>query len=215
MQNRAVNRVIWVSSLFAILLMIGAFARAPLKTPKPGKLETYTTNDKTISILHPDNWEPKESGSQGTTTRVTFDPTDAVHFSVTSDVTASLIADIAKGDSSLLAQIPGSIGKAANKATPLESVHATQGARLQSNTGDYPEFADGQTSQAEIADHEAIITEFTYFKPSALGRISMVGKRITLLFTDRGISMICACPKEQTDALMPTFDRMINSVKGQ
>jgi len=195
--------------------MAVAFTRQSHSTPAPGELVPFVSSDKSFSVLHPDNWPTAETGSQGTMTRVTFDPSDDVHISVTSDLTASLVADASRGGSGMLGQFPGSIGQAANQPSPLETAHALQRDRIESHHDTYPAFADGQTTKADINGREALITTFTFSRPAFPGTVAMAGKRVTLLFKDRGMSIVCACPESQQATLMPVFDKIIGSLKGE
>jgi hypothetical protein len=214
MSRLIIYRAIWAPSLAAILVMLAVFARQPFSIPAPGRLVPYTSGDKTIAILHPDNWSPSVTSAQATVTRVTFDPTIAVHFSVTSDLTGSLVADMNRAGGAMLEHVPGSIGQAANQPSPIEAVHAMQQSRLEAS-GDYPDFTDGETTRTQIDGHEAAITPFTYVRSSLVGHTPMVGTRVTVLFQDRSMGIVCGCPKDIEKTLMPVFDQMIQSVKGQ
>jgi hypothetical protein len=55
------------------------------------------------------------------------------------------------------------------------------------------------------------MTEFTFKKKGLWGDRPMAGKRVTMLSTERRLTMFCYCPDNLKDQLFPVFDQMINS----
>lgn len=215
MSKRVICKLIWIPSLVAIIAMIATFGQAKNAAPTAGPFVDYVTADKRITIKHPNNWKPQSRDSGATVSGVRFTPTDSVSFSVRGDLTGSLMADIARSPSSPTGgeQIPGMPAMTADaRKTPLEKLHDGQAEEMAKDPH-WTSFEDGTTTHTRISGAEALITDFTYQAPGNLTIQRMVGRRATILTTDRRVRIVFRCPADQQREIYPIFNKMLASLR--
>ena len=216
MSKRAFYRIVWILSAFAIVGMTVVFAGQPYVLTPPGPMTAYTTGDKTLRFQRPGNWQAHEQSLHGLETEVRFEPARNAHMTLTSDLQGSLLADTVKSGSNAtldaMGSLPGMGGALPKQQSPLETMHALQGAEMAKKKSAYAEYKDGETQKMQIDRYEALVTEFTFQEPGAFGSRPMVGKRVTLLAGERRVTLVYSCLKEMRAVLMPTFDQMRDSL---
>ena len=205
--SRMVYRVVWVPSLLAIIGMTIAFGKAPAQVPQPGQLVQWEAGDKSFSISRPDNWRPQSMGAAGTSMEVWFEPANFVYFGAKSDLAGSLMADISRGPSFGGGGEDGE-GPPVPQLSQTEKLHMGAAETLPEK---YKGYEEGATTKGSINGKEAVMTEFTFKKKGLWGDRPMSGKRVTMLSSERRLTMFCYCPDNLRDQLFPVFDQMINS----
>ena len=211
MSSRILYRVIWVPSLLAIFGMTIAFGRAPATVPQPGTLVQWESGDKSISIMRPENWRAQSMGASGTSMEVWFEPANYCYFGAKSDLAGSLMADIARAPS-MGGMEEGEEGGAPRVAplSPTEKLHIGAAEDLPRK---YKGYEEGPTEKTNINGLEAVMTSFTFNKKGLWGERPMAGKRVTMLTTERRMTVFCYCPENLKEILMPVFDQMIMTFK--
>ncbi len=217
MSSRILYRVVWVPSLLAVIGMTIAFGKAPATVPQPGSLVQWEAGDKSIMIMRPDNWRPQSMGATGTSMEVWFEPANFCYFGAKSDLAGSLMADISRGPSigGMGGDESGEGGEGANipreaPASPTEKLHAGAAESLPRK---YKGYEEGPTDKTSINGVEAVMTSFTFNKKGLWGERPMAGKRVTMLTSERRMTVFCYCPENLKAILMPVFDQMIMSFK--
>ena len=215
--SRTIYRLLWIPSALAIAGMTVAFATQPMALPVLQPLKPYTTSDRSLRLLRPGNWKAHERSSHGVATVVEFDPIRNARMVVTMDLQGSLAADIMKATDSQTAQlagmIPGGAALLADRKSPLERLHAAQGALMKRDKLSYPSFEDGATVKAEIAGKEALVTTCSWNAPGLFGSRPVVGRRATLLSGDHQVSVVYSCLKEMEPVVLPIFKQMMRSME--
>lgn len=217
MSGRILYRVIWVPSLLAVIGMTIAFGGAPATIPQPGSLVQWESGDKSIQILRPDNWRPQSMGASGTAMEVWFEPANFVYFGAKSDLAGSLFADMSRGPSiGGLSEGSGELGGAMSELerepakSPTEKLHLSAADDLPRK---YKGYEEGPTTKTSINGLEAFMTDFTYKKKGLWGERAMAGRRVTMLTTERRMTVFCYCPENLKATLWPVFEQMIMSFK--
>ena len=213
MSSRILYRVIWVPSLLGVIGMTIAFGRAPATVPQPGQLIQWEAGDKSIMIMRPDNWRPQSMGATGTSMEVWFEPANFCYFGAKSDLAGSLMADISRGPSM------GGMGETGENGeiimpektmSPTEKLHAGAAEELPNK---YKGYEEGPTDKTNISGVEAVVTSFTFNKKGLWGERPMAGKRVTMLTSERRMTVFCYCPENLKDILFPVYDQMIMSFR--
>jgi hypothetical protein len=184
----------------------------------PGALTQWESGDKAIMIQRPDNWKPQSMGAAGTSMEVWFEPANFVYFGAKSDLAGSLMADIGRATSGGIGGLAEGIGSGENNAeeireartSPTEKLHLSAAENLPNK---YKGYEEGATIKGTINGLEAVMTEFTYRKKGLWGERPMAGKRVTMLTSERRMTVFCYCPDNLKETLFPVFDQMINSFK--
>ena len=94
------------------------------------------------------------------------------------------------------------------QASPTEKLHMAAAESLPKRYKDYQE---GATTKGSINGKEAVMTEFSFKKKGLWGDRPMTGKRVTMLSSERRLTMFSYCPDNLRDQIFPVFDQMINS----
>ncbi len=213
MSKLRLYRMVWVPSAILLTVLTGLYSRPSTAKPEIGPMTAYTTEDKSLTVSHPENWKPHESGANAVLTRVRFTPTETVRVTVTTDLTGSLFADIQK--SSTDSQNPLAamgMGTPDKQKSPLENVHEMQGKQMAEDPS-YGEFQDGNTQKLQVAGTEALMTDFTYKKTGLFGMTEMVGERVTALAGERRLTFVAVCPKQMGTELAQVFQKMLESLR--
>ena len=207
---RVLYRVVWIVSLLAILGMSCLFAMQPPSLPTIAPMTAYVSDDKSLALPYPGNWKPRESSAQAVSFHVAFDPNPYTHFAVDMDLAGSLMGDIARSNTSMLASIPGMpAGAVEAQKSPLELLHEASLHGMAKNKKRFAEFARGATQPTQIGGIDALATEFTFKQGAAWSRKEMTGTYVTLLTKDREVRVIATCSQELQKTLKPVFDQMI------
>lgn len=217
MASRALCRVVWIPSALALVGTVSAFAVMPHPVPAPGDLMTFTSNDKTLSVSHPENWKSQSMSIGGNSAEVTYRPTKNVMVRFGTDLQGSLMADISRSTnampdtSNLPPELANQLGAGMTKRkTPLESVHEMDMAIL---AKEFEGYQEGKTTPTRLAGLEALQTDFTYQMSDLFTKRQVVGKRFTALSNDRRVTALYYMPKESEAKLLPVIQKMIRSLK--
>jgi len=222
MASRAVCRAIWIPSSVALVGLTIYFERAPAPYKAPSKLVSFTTDDKLLTVSHPSEWKPSVETQHGVMTAVRFRPSKDVLFKVESDLSTSLLMDIAKLEAALsenlqgFGQTAGTAGASAASATsppkrdPLDSIHAL---RRKESERTYEHYKETRTTSTTIAGIPARRTEYTYAESGTLASKPFVGAFFTAISGERGLLISYRCPVSEAKTLMPVFRKMTASVQ--
>ena len=100
-----------------------------------------------------------------------------------------------------------------NQKSSLEMAHEFQRRSIEDDIQRYPGYKEEKTTPMKVAGMEALLTQFTYKKETGFQVMEMLGRRITALGTDRRLSIVATCRKEQAETLEPVFQKIIDSVQ--
>jgi hypothetical protein len=217
MTKRLLYRIIWVPSAVACLLTFFIFANRPVAEAEPGDLTPYTMSDKSLQMQRPANWKATELGSAGVESGVRFEGGPLTSIRISTDLTGSLMADIAKAGGGAVPSLPGMEGLSAalptgSQKSPLEKLHEEKGTKLAQDPG-FDSYTEGKTRQEKIAGADALVTDFTYQEQGLFGNEPMVGERATALLGDRRLLVMARCPKKSGSKLLPLFEKIMDSVQ--
>lgn len=215
-------RTIWIPSAIVFLALLLIFANQPLAVPIPGPLVRYTSSDKNISLMKPSNWKATSRSSQAVISEVTFVPAQNVNYKISADLSGSLMADLAKPIAPTENSFPDGVvpegmrdqSGAGPPPRPQKSALRTMhelDKRIYTKL--YHEYEEGETKQTSIAGLEAMESGFTYKVSSTFSTREISGVRITLLTSDRRVSILYSCPKVMKLVLFPVFDQMTQSLQ--
>ena len=236
---RGIYRVIWIISSIAILAMTVLFAGQPYVAPPSGTMKTFTIKDNSFSIKHPENWKSNGLALHDIVAEVLYQPSPNIYFHITSDLQGSLISGMLPTEAGMDANPNTASGADANlnsadaaaldrmikqmpgadklnselKKTPLERLHEAQLAQMEKRQEKFPSFKDGETRKTNMSGVEGLVTNFTLESDNGLlGKKKLHGKRITLLTSDRQVSIVCYCLNELQKEIDPIFDTMLKSL---
>lgn len=211
MPKRTLYRILWIPSAVILVLLTALFSRQTTAMPTVAPMQTYTTDDKSFTLSYPGNWKPHPFGANAVLSGVRFTPSDSVKVLVTADLTGSLFADMQKANNDTASSLPGfGPEQAAKQKPPLETVHKMQRVEMK---GKFEGYKEGKTEQAQIANSEALVTDFTGKTGGMFGSAEIVGRRATILAGDRRITFVASCPQEMQAELMPVFEEMLESLQ--
>lgn len=212
MTKRAFYRLVWILSALAIVGMSVYFPLQPEAAATVGPMVSYTTEDKTLSFVCPDNWKPNETTQNGTDTAVVFVPRSQVRFVIHATLKDALLSDVGQSGNAGLGSLPGLPATGTSK-DPVETIHALQKDRMERDTDSYPAFADGSTRKIRIAGVEGLETPFTYQKRGDFfQKETESGKRISALVAGRGLSVVETYPPALEKEVQPVFDKILASL---
>ncbi len=209
-------RAIWIPSSIAFLALLITLSSQPLAVPIPGKLVEYTNPDKSINLLRPQNWKVTNRSAQAVSSELNFSPAQNVTYKINSDLSGSLMADIAKPIAPPVSDVPEGVDpQQAAAAFPaqksaLQTLHEMD---TKSFARMYLEYQEIGTEPAQIAGTEALVTEFKCKAASTFSTRDISGKRISLITNDRRITIVATCPTVMKIVLFPVFDKMTESIQ--
>jgi len=189
------------AALVLIALIFVVRALRPVTVTAPTAYKTYTAIDNTFSCDQPAGWTMHETGATaGALSTVTFEKAH-VRVRVISDAIGSLVSDTMRS-SAPTDPIPGMPPPPPPKP-PVEKLHEMDKSQLADSLPGYQE-GEMQTLESRVGD--ARISEWT-----ADGG-KMHGYRVTMLGSQREMTVICISPERNWAILQPAFQRMIASV---
>lgn len=206
MPSRMTARAIWIP---AALLCVGQgfiyYKKPPALFAPSKELKAFANRDKTLSLKGPANWKGTTTSSQGIQTEIRFAPSMTAQFVISHDLMGSLMADIARSGSNMLEGMPGMQSQAnMTRKTPLQAVHALQVKEMEM---EYEGVKDGKETPVQLAGFEALRSDFTCEEGE------LVGQRYSALTGEGRLSLIFVCSKGETKYMMPTFEKMAQSLK--
>jgi hypothetical protein len=192
--------------------------RPPAPVTAPKAFTAYTASDKAFACQAPQGWETVSSGSGGMNSGALFKNGDA-KIDITADLAGSLVGDIAAasdraaggvdsaGGGISLPGVPGmEVGKA--RKPPVEKLHDAGKKSLAEKYGNYEEqpMKSVQTSLAEGRFSEFTGGGGNPFSPK------VHGYRVTMLPSDRRVTVIAVCRETDWNTLKPAFETTITSL---
>ncbi len=218
MSNRIFYRLVWIPSLAAILVMTVLFARHSGAYSATGPLVSYTSADKSITLLHPSNWKPISTGSQGIRADLTFLADIRTKFEIATDLQGSLQADMLRSSNTSMSQLSDVLRSQPNAPqiptpttkSPIETLHE---GTLQRDRMVSAGLETGMTSKRQISGEEALETTFTIPGNALFGGPALEGKIITLLLSDRRVTIRYQYVVDNRTTLQPIFEKMLDSLQ--
>lgn len=189
------------AALVLVALIFIVRALRPVTVTAPTSYKTYTAIDNTFSCDQPAGWTMHETGAiNGVLSTVTFEKAH-VRVRVISDAIGSLMSEGAPS-SVPTDPIPGMPPLPPPKP-PVEKLHEMDKSQLADSLPGYQE-GPMQTLESRVGD--ARLSEWT-----ADGG-KMHGYRVTMLGSQRELTVICISPERNWAIIQPAFQRMIGSV---
>lgn len=217
--------MIIVGGIVFVAAMGGAgafFMRPPAPVQAPKAFAPYTAADKSFLCQAPQGWKTVGGSAGGMTGGALFSSGDA-KIDITADLAGSLVGDIAAaqdraasaaaggiesaGGGISLPGVPGAdLGKA--RKPPVEKLHDASGKSMAKKLAQYEE-KPMQTLQSRMG--EGRFSEFTAggdnpFNPK------IHGYRVTILGSERRVTVISQCRETDWKALKPAFETTITSL---
>jgi hypothetical protein len=117
MSMRVLYRAIWIPSALVLAGSMVAFALKPVSFPEPGPLVSYSLDDQSLSLKHPQNWKPAAMSSHSVASEVRFNPAKGILFVATADLKGALMADVARSNQSQAENLAGMAGSPGGEGT--------------------------------------------------------------------------------------------------
>ena len=197
---------LYIGLALAALVLVGLIfvvrALRPVTVAAPTAYRTYTAIDNTFSCDRPVGWTMHETGATtGAESTVTFQQAQ-VRVRVISDAVGSLMADSMASSNVSVEAVPG-MPPPPPPTPPVEKLHAMDKSQL---AADLPGYKEGGMQKLESRVGDARVSEWT-----ADGG-KKHGYRVTMLGSQREMTVICIAPERNWAALKPAFQHMIMSV---
>lgn len=193
------------AALVLVALIFVVRALRPVTVAAPTAYKTYTAIDNTFSCDQPAGWTMHETGAtSGALSTVTFEKAH-VRVRVVSDSIGSLMGDIATANNNAASGIPlpPGVPPPPPPKPAVEQLHERDKSQLADSLPGYKE-GEMQTLESRVGD--ARISEWT-----ADGG-KMHGYRVTMLGSQREMTVICLSPERNWAIIQPAFQHMIASV---
>jgi hypothetical protein len=162
-------------------------------TPTPTAFVPFGAKDRSFSIEYPKGWEIANSGARpdGMGSNARFVGGRA-QIAVETDVAGSLMSGIGAGPVT-----------DPNDNEPLRFAHQQ---KLDNIKEDYSSYSEDEPKAIQTGMGPGMISEF-----KANGGLH--GYHLTILNSNRRVTVLCQCPEGEWKRLKPSFDRVIQSVK--
>lgn len=179
--------------------------------PAPTSFVAYNANNGDFSLVYPKGWEASGRGKKNHVLEVTKGP---VTITVRSDLTGSLMGDIAGS----MGHIPGGIpdtqlageGGEASEELDLEPVAQVHRLGKKELAEAIKEYSEGEAEKVQTGGlGEGRMSEFTGKRGL---RSEIRGCRGTALSRDKRVVVICTCPASNWKALQPAFKKVVESL---
>lgn len=195
------------AALVLVALLFIVRALRPVTVPAPAAYKTYTAIDNTFSCDQPVGWTMHETGAtSGALSTVTFEQAH-VRVRVVSDSIGSLMGDIAPAGNNFAGNAAGDLPPGVPPPPPpkpaVEQLHERDKAQI---ANDLPGYQEGEMQSLQSRVGDSRISEWT-----ADGG-KMHGYRVTMLGSQREITVICLSPQRNWAILQPAFQRIISSI---
>ncbi|HEX5323475.1 MAG TPA: hypothetical protein VFW40_06795 [Capsulimonadaceae bacterium] len=188
----------------AVLVVIFIYrAQKPEPIPAPASYAKYTAMDNSFTCDQPQGWVTQSGASGGINSGVLFQRNSA-KIDITTDLAGSLMGDITKAQNAQLGDMaPGMTG---DLKSPVEKLHEQGAAGMKEKLSNYQELP---YKKFDSGTGEACSSEYTGNGGLLVGKVH--GYRVTMLSSERRVTIICQCPESSWEALKPTFRRVILS----
>lgn len=212
MTTQGICRIIWVVSLIGIFGSLIAFGTRSTASAKPASFTSYSTSDKLIKVAYPENWKHSSTSSHDVLTTARFEADDNTYMVVVADLQGSLLADMSKSNSVMLQELSSKLGNNVPtelKKSPLETMHEMEKASF---TRKFSGFVEEPAKKQMIGKSEAMVSEFVAKEPSVFSKGKLIGKRFTILGTDKMYTIYWVCLEKDSNELIPVFGKMLDSL---
>jgi hypothetical protein len=180
------------------------------KVTAPKSYEKYVARDKAFACLKPAGWEMADSALGGTQSSVEFSK-GLASVEVDSDLSGSLIGDIARAGGAGLGDLEGKIPGVQLKA-PKPPVEVLHDAGKKSAEEEYDEYAEQPMKTLQTKIGEGRFSEFTG-KAGGWLAVKVHGYRVTILGGERSVAITAKCRDADWTALKPAFEKVITSIE--
>lgn len=188
--------------LVVALVLIFIFrAQKPELIPAPASYIEYTAMDNSFTCDEPAGWATESGASGGINSGALFQRS-AAKIDIDTDLAGSLQGDITRATNAQMGDLmPGVV-----QESPVEKLHEQGADAMKQKLADYQE----QPYKKFDSDlGEACYSEFTGNGGLLAGKVH--GYRVTMLSSDRRVTIICQCPESSWNTLKPAFLHVINS----
>jgi hypothetical protein len=186
--------------VLVIILAVGALVyklASPSPTPVPTTYARYTAPDNSFVCDAPAGWASSGTAAQAVASSAKFSAGSAV-ITISSDTTGSIMADIGRATGNAMGGSP---------VPQVEKRHQAHSEALQAKFQNYNE-KPASSFTSGLGDSR--VSEFTADGGFMGGKIH--GYHVTMLTSDRDLSLVCQCREEDWQAISPVFVRVFNSL---
>jgi hypothetical protein len=218
------QRLLWIflplGTLATLITLVGALVLRPKEVvAAPTGFAPYIASDRSFKCDAPQGWETISVDSHAVMGGALFKKGPA-KIDITSDLAGSLMGDIAiasdrqaQGMEDMLKGMPNMPGMpeipAALRKPPVEKLHEAEGKSMKKTYPGYEE-QPMQVLKVPAGMGDGRYSEFTV--KGTLMSPSQHGYRVTILPTERRLTVLCICPERNWPALKPAFERVITSL---
>jgi hypothetical protein len=207
------------------LLGGGAFVAAglrPATVAPPSSYTPFSAKDNAFKGQGPSGWKMVAgSGANATASFVTFKQGPG-YISIDADLAGSLMGDIMKATSGAgggsdefgggggggvpgADMIPGGGLGGTDRRPPVEKLHDM---KMEAFSKKYEDYSETPMQPLQSGLGEGRISEYTGTKTH-----KMKGLRVSILSTDKLVSVKCECPEPSYGLMKPAFMKVINSLQ--
>ncbi len=182
----------------------------PAIVPAPLGFATYNAPDGGFQVAQPLGWSNDASSSMATDSGARFKQ-GACKIIVSSDLSGSLMADIAQSQNTQQQNIASEAGLPA-PTTALPPVEKLHEAGKQDMTAAYPGYLEQPMQTFQCAAGPARVSEFTSDTGGSAPIDHLHGYRATILSNQRRITVVEVCPEQNWSILSSSFQHVLESV---
>ncbi len=216
-QARVRNTAVGVAAAVVLVVVVGGliwwhrYTHPPI-VPAPIGFTTYNAPDGGFQVSEPIGWTTDASSSMATDSGIRF-KSGSCKILVSSDLSGSLMADIAQSQSAQQQNIASEAGLPTSTAPavvpPVEKLHE---AGKQDMTAGYPGYLEQPMQQFQCAAGPARVSEFTSDTGGSAPIDHLHGYRATILSNQRRITVVEVCPEQNWPVLVDSFRKVLESV---
>lgn len=212
MQEESSSGKVWlfaglgVVAVVAMVLIFFFQARKPELVSAPAAFKRFASTDKTFVCESPVGWDKTTQMEHAVAGGALFTKGGA-RVRIGSDLMGSLMGDIAAAQNTSVSGLGAMVGVRAQPKPPVEAVHAMGQKRLAADFKNYQEMP-AKPFNSQVGD--ARFSEFTADGGFLVGKVK--GYRVTMLGTERRVTVVCQCPEANWPTLQKSFARIIQSV---
>lgn len=222
--NERSQRLLWIfvplGTLATLFILVASFLTMSPKevVAAPKGFQPYVASDRSFTCDAPQGWETVSVDSHAVMGGVLFKKGPA-KIDITSDLAGSLMGDIAisadrqaENMEGMLKEMPGAAALMPNtpRKPPVEKLHEAEKKGMEKL---YPGYEEQPMKVLQVPSGmgDARYSEFSV--PGSLLSPAQHGYRVTILPTERRLTVLCLCPEKNWPELKPAFERVITSLK--
>ena len=216
-QARVRNIAVGIAAAIVIAVVVGGLIlwhrhTHPPIVPAPLGFTTYNAPDGGFQVAQPQGWTTDASSSMATDSGIKF-KNGPCKIIVSSDLSGSLMADIAQSQNTQQQNIASEAGLPASSAPavvpPVEKLHL---AGKEDMTAAYPGYLEQPMQTFQCAAGPAKVSEFTSDTGGSAPIDHLHGYRATILSNQRRITVVEVCPEQNWSILVDSFRKVLESV---